>query len=305
MIKYGLGNQLFAYAYARYCAEATGEKVEAFFPGKMQHGLSFQYGIGQSKLKLEKVGAIRFSLDAKGKNIAHKFIMFRQVIKTGLKKVNYNIEMTRNEELNSLGLYINYNIDNDCDYFKNIKPNMYIQGYFQFPRYPYAIRDILLAELTLSKSKCEKYEKIINDMDNSNSVALHIRRGDYFTNNRMIVYGEDYFVKAIDYMEKHVDNPTFYVFSEDAEYVGQISSLFSKSRMFYISESVTGESKAYDELCLMGCCKHFVISNSSYSWWGQFLGTAENKIVVAPSKWYAQDDMKGQLYEKDWVIMDD
>ncbi len=301
MVKYGLGNQLFAYSYARYCAKKAQEEVIVFFPKTMGHGYSYENGFGQSLLPLKKVSLLQLTLHSKGRNIVHKTIMAKQVFRTGLKGVNSKLERSRDKELRKHHIFINYNIGHDSDRFRTPLKDMYIQGYYQFPYYPSYIREELLTGLILSQKKTDTYCDILQIMSEKNSVAVHIRRGDYLLNDRFLVYGESYLTKAVEHITAQVSTPYFFIFAEDSSYVDSVKHIFDGYKFMYVSELVSGDSKDYDELCLMGHCKHFIISNSTYSWWGQFLGTYPGKIVVAPSKWYQKDDMQCGLLDDSWI----
>ena len=153
MVKYGLGNQLFAYSYARYCSHETNEKLIVFFPKAMGHGYSYDNGFGQSLLSLKKVSLLQLTVLSKCRNIIHMALMAKQVCRTGLKSVNSRLERSRDKELRKHHIFINYNVGHDSDIFRNPIKDMYIQGYYQFPYYPNYIREELLSGLILSPKK--------------------------------------------------------------------------------------------------------------------------------------------------------
>ena len=112
-------------------------------------------------------------------------------------------------------------------------------------------------------------------------MSVHIRRGDYLENP---MYGgictEEYYKKAIDYIKQRVENAKFYLFSNDMPYV---QDRFRGEEFVYVENN--SEDKGYIDLYLMSLCKHHIIANSSFSWWGAWLNAAKSKIVVAPSIW--------------------
>ncbi|HAU5639394.1 TPA: alpha-1,2-fucosyltransferase [Citrobacter freundii] len=137
--------------------------------------------------------------------------------------------------------------------------------------------------------------KIISENDNkkaesilaTNSVVIHIRRGDYI--NNPIAYKHhgvcslNYYKQAINEMKKNTKNIFFYIFSDDIEWCREnITPLFSEYDSFSF---VRGETQEVD-MWLMSCGKYHIIANSSFSWWGAFLSTNPDQIVIAPTPWF-------------------
>lgn len=122
----------------------------------------------------------------------------------------------------------------------------------------------------------------------TNSVSVHIRRGDYFKPKFVNIYGictEDYFEKAITVIEEKVTNPSYYVFSDDLDWVKEHLH-FNENTIFIPNYDIS--QFAYIEL--MSLCKHHIISNSSFSWWGSVLNEQIDSIVISPSKWLLNTD---------------
>lgn len=117
----------------------------------------------------------------------------------------------------------------------------------------------------------------------SNSVFLGVRRGDFLQgDNRRIFYVCDlsYYQRAIEYMQAHVADPVFIVFSNDIPWVRE--NLIIDGKAYYES----GHDPVWETFRLMYSCKHFIISNSTLHWWAQFRSDSHDKIVVAPERWY-------------------
>jgi hypothetical protein len=119
-------------------------------------------------------------------------------------------------------------------------------------------------------------------MHHCNSVSLHIRRGDYLKNSIYGVCDERYYEKAIAAIKSMVDTPKFYVFSDDTEWCDGFMKKHDVD--FQIICHNTGRD-SYKDMYLMTRCKHNIIANSTFSWWGAWLNDNEGKIVIAPSKW--------------------
>ena len=119
-------------------------------------------------------------------------------------------------------------------------------------------------------------------MYHCNSVSLHIRRGDYLNNPIYGVCDEKYYEKAIAAIKEKVDTPRFYVFSDDTAWC---EDFMRKQGVDYqIISHNTGED-SYKDMYLMTRCKHNIIANSTFSWWGAWLNDNERKIVISPNKW--------------------
>ncbi|WP_373399048.1 alpha-1,2-fucosyltransferase [Algoriphagus halophilus] len=134
-----------------------------------------------------------------------------------------------------------------------------------------------------------------------NSVAVHIRRGNYSdpsqNQNRVLLDATDYYKNAFQYINEHVTNPVFYIFSDDPEWVRKN---IKGDNVFYISHN-TGPN-SYLDMYLMSICKHFIIANSSFSWWPAWLSKSEEKIVVSPDTWEAKCPNR-TVYPEGWKVV--
>jgi len=136
------------------------------------------------------------------------------------------------------------------------------------------------------------------------SVMLHVRRDDLAWNedtNRLFgVLGMDYYARAAEVVVRRVQNPRFFVFSDELEWARE------NIRLPYPVTFVAGNSqdKAYIDLHLMTLCHHHIIANSTLSWWGAYLGRGENKQVIAPRNWYSQPDhFSYSVAHDDWLLL--
>jgi hypothetical protein len=182
--------------------------------------------------------------------------------------------------------------------------NCYLDGWWQNEKYFIDIRDILLKELTIKEPPKGRNLDISIKVTETNSVSIHIRRMDFVTNARTKhLYGEltnDYYNRAIDYLSSKVENIKLFIFSDDIEWVKQNMN-FKFEKTFI--ESNNSEDLAYEDLRLMSLCKHHVIANSTFSWWGAWLGTGKDKIVVGPKRWLSSSDRydTSDLMPKEWI----
>lgn len=136
-------------------------------------------------------------------------------------------------------------------------------------------------------------------MRKENSVSLHIRRGDYLKNPIYHVCTETYYRKAIEYLMDSMDAPIFYVFSDNPEWCEE----FMQS--FHVKYSVVNHNKgenSFKDMYLMTQCRHNIMANSTFSWWGAWLNDKPDKIVIAPSPWWTSND-KSPVCDN-WVKID-
>ena len=150
------------------------------------------------------------------------------------------------------------------------------------------------------KIKDKLLQKYLNLIKNKNSVAIHIRRGDYLNNPKVrYVHGilkEDYYKKSISYLKKRVKNPFFFIFSDDVELVKKTFFFFNKEKFIFIDAK-----SSINALHLMSNCKHFIIANSTFSWWGAWLSKNKHKIICAPKKWLRAKISTPDIIPDSWV----
>ena len=191
----------------------------------------------------------------------------------------------------------------DPDLFK-LQQDVYLIGYWQSEQYFADIADRVRREFTLKQAPDEPNRRMLDQIDRTNSVSLHVRRGDYATDpttNR--VHGTlstTYYDDAIQYIAERVANPHFFIFSDDIPWVKENLRLtFPRT---YIEHN--GAEQDYEDLRLMSHCQHHIIANSSFSWWGAWLSSFAGKVVVAPRQWYAQTTVDvSSRYPSGWELL--
>ena len=137
---------------------------------------------------------------------------------------------------------------------------------------------------------------------NKTAVSVHIRRGDYLDNNE--VYGgictEEYYKKAIAVMKEKFADALFFVFSNEPEWVKEWLNCTYKGEDRFVVIEGTDEDTGYLDMFLMSRCKHHIIANSSFSWWGAWLNPDKNKKLIAPAKWFNNQNMR-DIYTKEMI----
>lgn len=179
--------------------------------------------------------------------------------------------------------------------------NCIIDGYFQSPKYFDHIREKIVKLFTPISDLESAFPDLVSHMEQVNSVAIHVRRGDYLKSPQTYEFhgiaGLPYYEQAIGHIRNRIENPVFFVFSDD--------NIWARTQFtgpdFVFIEGNAGDSSWMD-MHLMARCKHAIIANSSFSWWGAYLNSNIEKIVLAPDRWFvsAQNDTS-DLLPKEWI----
>jgi hypothetical protein len=169
-----------------------------------------------------------------------------------------------------------------------VPDGVYLDGYWQSEKYFVNIEGIIRQEATVKFAQTGKDKELANMIASSQSVALHIRRADYVSNPKTKqVHGAcdlDYYSRCVQEIAQTVKNPHFFIFSDDPEWAHD--NLKCPYPTTLIDHN--GADKNYEDLRLMSQCKHHIIANSSFSWWGAWLNPRTDKLVFAPKRWLAK-----------------
>ncbi|MBN2091921.1 alpha-1,2-fucosyltransferase [candidate division KSB1 bacterium] len=166
-----------------------------------------------------------------------------------------------------------------------LHPPVYLEGYWHTHRYFIEAYNCLKKDFTLKDILVAPSSRTLDKIRSVNSVSVHIRRGDYISNpSNLKRYGTvtlEYYQKCLEYISNQINDPHFFVFTDDFDWAKQyIKTDFPISWM----DQKTPEKDCVD-LWLMTNCMHHVIANSTYSWWGAWLASNPDKIVINPVKW--------------------
>lgn len=182
-------------------------------------------------------------------------------------------------------------------------------GYFQTSKYFNLIRNNLInifQPVEIEKQFIQNKYQTQLKKDNNTNICIHVRRGDYLklshvhTNLKL-----DYYKSSIERMDNELDNKinkTYWIFSDDIEYCKTefTSYKFPGKEFIFITE------KDYLELYLMSLLEHFIIANSSFSWWGSYLSKNDNKIIIAPKQWFvnnSQNNYNSDIYLENTICL--
>jgi len=184
---------------------------------------------------------------------------------------------------------------------KNIPHDSYLRGYWQSEKYFHETAPAIRRDFTFKNPLLKENAELAAQMRQVNAVSLHVRRGDYVKNPKTAathgLCSLDYYQAAIRYISDRVEQPFFFIFSDDITWVKNHLAIHFPCR--YVDHNHGAES--YNDMHLMSLCRHYIIANSSFSWWGAWLNSHKEKIVVAPQRWFVNDNNVQDLFPYGWV----
>jgi len=285
----GLGNQLFQYAAGRRLAS-----------------------IHNAELKLDVSGFKTYKLHAYSLNHFHI---------TALEASDVEIEALKDPEPRSLvgkitERFKQYGLaSRNPHYIKepksgldttilNLPDNVHLDGYWQSEKYFKDIEAVIRREYTLRYPLTEKSQEVAKKIKKIESaVAIHVRRADYINSSNQQIYetlGSCYYKKALEIITEKISSPSFFIFSDDIIWARENFKLnFPTTFMDF-----NGVGRNYEDLHLMSLCKHQIIANSSFSWWGAWLNENKNKTVIAPEFWLrGVEAIEEERYPTNWITI--
>lgn len=276
----GLGNQMFQYAVGKTLADGLGQELKLDISGYA------------SQIQGDTPRAYRLQFFSISPSIATEEEIRRYKYPYGLISKGWR--------------YINKKIfrKHYTDYHPEVisNPPLYLDGFFQSEKYFLKNRNTLVKSFSLKPTAIseELNNLLLNIKHSENSISLHVRRGDYFANSVTTkIHGVDlseYYKRAISLMRQRVPNPHFFVFSDDIEWVK--NNLQIDGEKTYVSNP---NLEDYQELAAMSHCRHNIIANSSFSWWGAWLNQNPEKIVTAPSVWTVKNTDHPNIVPDTWI----
>jgi hypothetical protein len=290
-IQGGLGNQLFQYATGRaLCIRyKTSMKLDLSFFENPDYNIV--YRLDKFNLPFSLAEASEYNQLKKLDNIPLIIRVFKLI---GLKFYPYykKSHLIENEIENLIKSHNSGNSD------------YYLEGWFGNPQYFKNIREIILKEFNADQLLSPENMILQQEILSKNSVAVHVRRKDYLTNTYFKTLPKVYYIKSIKMASEEIKNPTFYFFSDDVLWVKeQFSGIpnvnFVESNS--TSDSIWSTNGDIADLMLMRSCKHQIIANSTFSWWGAWLNKNQSKKVYLPATWY-NDKRVQNLFERNYMI---
>lgn len=267
----GLGNQMFQYSTGRAVAHRARTELLLDVSGFAHYDLR--------RYELDE-WAIRARV-ASPEELAHAGVAARSP--TWLSRISTALLPTP-----SVNRFKETSFGYDAGILK-VAPPAYLEGYWQSDRYFSDVAELLRREFVLKQAFDASNQDISARIleAGARAVSLHVRRGDYVSNPQTTRYHGvcplAYYVTAVNYISERVSNPHFFVFSDDLEWARENLNLDYAMTLV----DVNGSDRSAWDMALMMACRHHVIANSSFSWWGAWLNPNADKIVVAPKRWFA------------------
>lgn len=282
----GLGNQMFQYAVARSVALKNNTKVGLDVYDLLDHtprpGFTFrEYCLDIFNIEAEVVdqSLLPFRYRSLGGGS----------LRTFLNKI-------RRKFLVGLGKEQGFKFNKDIFHLGD---KAYLDGYWQSYKYFEDYSDIIRKDFTFKKPFEEKINLLKKEIEGTESVCLHVRKGDYVGNSFHYILSPEYYYEALKVILENVAVDKIYVFSDDVDWC-QAHLKFNLPIVF-VSRDYAGY-KDSGHLALMMSCKNFIIANSSFSWWAAWLASNENKVVVAPKNWFGRSDINtSNRIPKEWI----
>jgi hypothetical protein len=189
------------------------------------------------------------------------------------------------------------------DQFSYLPDNTYLEGYWQSFKFFESIRPVLLEELMISTGNDFEESQLTLDLCSPNSVAIHIRRGDYISNAKAAKFhgtcSMEYYLKSINILREKINDPRFFIFSDDIDWVRM--NMDFKCDVNYVDSNFLFD--AHHDFYHMSLCNHFIIANSTFSWWAAWLSKNIDKKVIAPKNWFIKKIDTKSLFPDQWMLV--
>lgn len=281
----GLGNQMYQYAlYKWYVSQGRECKISLNYFNQYANNICVQHdrkylvdeifnthSIFSEPKEDSKLGPCNLQMINKLSKFFH------------IKKKNHFVESAYKEQIFDESVI---NID-----------NVFLDGYWQSIRYIDLVKDILRQEFVFKKELEGRNKELQQLILHNPSISIHVRRGDYLVLNNYIQLDSTYYNSAVQYVINHESKPIILCFSDDIEWC---RSHIKYDSIIYVDWNKGDNS--YIDMQLMSCCKHNIVANSSFSFWGAWLNSNPNKIVIRPHNSYKNSKEAIDRWPNEWVV---
>jgi hypothetical protein len=286
-LKGGLGNQMFQYAAGRRLSEIhkTELKLDCSFLSSRDQG-------EHVTLRAYELSALKIKAEVASNEEVRKLKNFP------------NRVMSKFIPFYSHNPYVKERYFHFDHAIMTLKDNRYLDGHWMSEKYFKDIEPIIRREFAFQNQVLASAKELESRINNSNAVCIQVRRGDYVTNpNVAKVHGAtsmEYYNNAIAFVQNKIKDPVFFVFSDDSNWC--VENFKGLSPAFFVEKELENSTATNsDYLQLMKQCKHFVISNSTFAWWGAWLSDHRDKTVIAPREWFSLKSIRTEdIYPEAW-----
>ncbi|WP_143315763.1 alpha-1,2-fucosyltransferase [Clostridium sp. HBUAS56017] len=275
----GLGNQMFQYAFYKSLCENNNHV--------MFDKSDYRIHNHHNGFEIESIFNVHYVEASEGQikkiSFDKKSVLYR------IANKYFNVQLTKKSEYKEDKCISNVKL-------KKYDKDIYFDGYWQAEKYFIDVSDQIRKEFVFKNKLDDRNRKLIKYLHDKNTVSIHVRRGDYLKEKSLVgVCDMSYYNKAIGMVKDKVSNPVFVFFSDDMLWVKENFKL--DDECIFVDWN-TG-SNSYKDMQLMSNCKHNIIANSTFSWWGAWLNNNDDKIVICPSKW-SNDSEDNNLISEKW-----
>ena len=279
----GLGNQMFEYAMYLALKDAHPEEeikvcTRSFRGYGLHNGFELQriFDVELPEASLWELAKLAYPFfNYKTYQVMFHWLRQRKTMTKGLTNIafNYN-EVTRLD-------------------------SVFYDGYWQNEKFFRDIREKVIAFFSFPKFEDERNIELASLLDKHNVASCHVRRGDYLQDQRYQVCTPQYYTTAIVQMNEKVNPEMYVVFSDDIDWCKEnLPAAIGNRKVVYVDWNK--KENSYRDMQLMSLCRHNIIANSSFSWWGAWLGQQEGKIVIAPNKWVREPIVNNPICDS-WI----
>lgn len=263
----GLGNQLLQYSMGQVIAREFDKEVlydVSFFEDNHKYTKRFylldKFTIDPSFASREQVNAVRYPYGSLSKALS---LVYRACNRYFFDKY-----------------YVGY--DKGFLPLMQGKKDAYVEGFWQGAPYYKPHQDFLNKAITLKQNERVEAFKRRHDFSRKTSVSVHIRRGDFANPGAGTkTIPKSYYERAVEVVEEKIENPTYFIFSDDVEWVKQELGFLFK-QVVYVSG---GDLSDYEEFALLKDCNHAILSNSTFCWFATILSDSKEKVATYPKDW--------------------
>lgn len=287
-LKGGLGNQMFQYAAGRRLAETTNQ------PLKLDRAF-IDYGQKNAKVTVRQYELSVF-------NCLESFARPEEV------KQMRNLTNQVLQKFFGNGLFNPYVKEKYFHFDSSIlllKGDCYLDGHWMSEKYFLDIENIIRKEFVFKNGLLPACEDLRSKILATNSVCIQVRRGDYVSRPEVAkvhnTTSYDYFYSAISLVRSRIQNPFFFIFSDDIQWCHE--HFYTLKNVCFVEKELAQKgASTSDYLQLMTLCKYFIISNSTFAWWGAWLSSFEQKLVIAPKNWFNSTKLiTKDIYPASWL----
>lgn len=292
ILKGGLGNQLFQYAMGRALSLRLGVPLSL----DLSWFKEIQTTDGQTTTIRQ------YALVPYGLNVStHDAVRYNGRLASLLLRLSKKVKNCIPACLVTDGVYQERSFGFDSKIY-SMEPPISLDGYWQSHLYFDGIAEVLRQDLGQPQGLSEKTQAFVKQINSTDSIAVHIRRGDYLSNQKASathgVCSVEYYKKGLEAVSIGLSHPHCFVFSDEPEWARNNLHFAMPTTVV----DINGPEAAHEDLWLMSACDRFVIANSSLSWWAAWLSHSVKKVVVAPRQWFANGAIDTRdLIPSDWV----